>query len=82
MTLKTSLRALPLMVQITWSEELKGLQQRVSHTQECQQKCHAQLDEFQEVGGQLVIKAVATLQAVKESRKMVDSKAGEAHLVQ
>ena len=46
-TLKTALRALPLMVQITWSEELKDLQQRASCAKEHQQKFHAQLDEFQ-----------------------------------
>ena len=37
------------------------------------------MDEFQEVGRQLAIKAVATLQAVQESQNMVDSKVGEAH---
>ena len=37
-TPKIVLRALPLMVQITWFEELKDLQQRASHAQECQQK--------------------------------------------
>ena len=45
-SLKTSLRALPLMVQITWSEELKDLQQRASRTKESQKKQCAQLDEF------------------------------------
>ena len=43
---------------------------------------HAQLDEFQEVGGQLAVKVVATLQAVQESRQMVDGKAGVAYPMQ
>ena len=56
-----SLQALLLMVQITRSEELKDLQQRASRTQEHQQKRRSQLDEFQEVGGQLAVKVVTTL---------------------
>ena len=66
MTLKTSLRAMPLMVQIMRAEELKDLQQRVTQAQEHQQKCHTQLDEFQEIGGKLAVKVVSTLQVVQE----------------
>ena len=76
-TLKTLLRAMVLMVQITRAEELMDLEQRSSHAQEHQQKRHAQLDEFQEVGGQLAIKAVATLEAVQENRQMVNDKERE-----
>ena len=39
----------------------------------------AQLDEFQDIGGQLAVKAFATLQ---ENRKMIDDKASEEHPVQ
>ena len=49
------------MVQITRAEELKDLQQRASHAQENQKKCLPQLDEFQEIGGQLAVKAFTTL---------------------
>ena len=66
MTLNTLLRAMPLMVQITWAEELKYLQQRAAFAQELQQKLHAQLDEFQEIDGQLAVRAVTMLQAVQE----------------
>ena len=65
-TLKTSLRAMPLMVQITLAEELKDLQQRVGRAQERKQKRHTQLDEFQEIGGQLGVKEVAMMQEVQE----------------
>ena len=70
------------MVQITQATELKDLQQCASHPQERQQKCHEQLDEFQDIGGQLAVKSVATLQAIQESQQMVDNKATEEHLVQ
>ena len=63
-------------------EELKDLQQRASHAQEYQQKCRDQLDEFQKIGGQLVVKEVTTLQVVQENQKMVDYKAREEHSVQ
>ena len=46
MNLKTSLRDMPLMVQITWAKELKDLQQRVARVQDRQQKSHSQNDEF------------------------------------
>ena len=82
MKLNTVLRALPLMVQITRYEELKDLHQIGAHAQEHQQKHRAQLDEFQEVGGQLVVKAIATLQVLQESQKMVNNKFGTAHPVQ
>ena len=81
MTLKTSLRAMPLMVHITRAKELKDLQQRSAQAQECQQKRCAQLNQFQEIGGQLDVKAVAMLQAVQEHRQAVDSKAIEEHQV-
>ena len=45
--------------------------------QECQQKRRAQLNEFQEIDGQLAVKVVTTLQEVQEHRQMVDSKAQE-----
>ena len=69
------------MVQITRAEELKDLQQRATCAQEHQQKHHAQLDEFQEIDGQLVVKVVAMLQEVKEHRQIVNSKANEEHPV-
>ena len=49
------------MVHIMRAEEIKDLQQRASYAQEFQQRHHGQLDEFQEIGGQLAIKVVATL---------------------
>ena len=66
-TLKSALKAMPLMVQITPTTELKDLQQRVARAQERQQKRREQLDEFQNIDGQLAVKAVATLQDVQES---------------
>ena len=40
------------------------------------------MDEFQEVGGKLAVKVVATLHAVQESQQMVDGKAGKSHPMQ
>ena len=62
-TLKSALKAMPLMVQITPTTELKDLQQHAARAQER----YEQLDEFQDIGGQLAMKAVATLQDVQES---------------
>ena len=67
------------MVQITCSEELKDLQQWASWAQEHQHKHNTQLDEFQDIGRQLDVKAVIALQAVQEGRKLVDSKVGVEH---
>ena len=69
-------------MQITHATELQDLQQRSSWAQERQQKRREKVDEFQEIGGQLAVKAIATLQAVQENRKMVDSKDSEEHPVQ
>ena len=68
-TLKTSLRALPPVVQITKSAQLKELQQSVVKAWEHQQRRSTQLDEFQDIGVQLSVYEVATLQAVQEGRK-------------
>ena len=70
------------MVQITRATELIYLQQWASRAQEHQQKCHKQLDEFQDIGSQLAVKVVITLHDVQESQQMVDRKATEEHLVQ
>ena len=70
------------MAHITRAEELKDLQQRAAHAQECQQKRRTQLDKFQEIGAQLAVKVVATLQAVQENRQMVDGKAREENPMQ
>ena len=43
---------------------MKDIQQRAAHAQERQRKHCTQLDEFQEIGGQLDVKLVATLQVV------------------
>ena len=66
MTLKTSLKEMPLIVKIACFEELKDLQQRASIAQERHQKRSTQLDEFQDIGRQLEVKAVVVLQAVQE----------------
>ena len=47
-TLKTSLKAMLLMVQITLAADLKDLQQQAARAQECEQKCYKQLNKFQE----------------------------------
>ena len=70
------------MVQINRAIILKYIQQCASHAQERQQKHHEKLDEFQDIGSQLAVKYVATLQAIQESRQMVDNKATEEHPVQ
>ena len=70
------------MVQITQATELKDLQQCAARAQEHQQKHCEQLDEFQDLGVQLAIKVVATLQDVQESWQMVNGKATEEHPVQ
>ena len=82
LTMNTSLWEMPLMVQIMRAEEIKDLQQRASYAQEFQQRHHGQLDEFQEIGGQLDVKAVAMLQEVQENRQLVDGNAQEEHLMQ
>ena len=63
------------------SEELKDLQQRASIGQERHQKRSTQLDEFQDIGRLLEVKAVAALQAVQEGKNIVDSKEEEENLV-
>ena len=50
--------------------------------QELQQKRHEQIDKFQEIDGQLVVKAIAMLQAIQENRKPVEIKASEEHPIQ
>ena len=79
MTLKMLLQTMPLMVQITCSKYLKDLQQRAARAQERQHKSNTQLDEFQDIGGQLSVKAVVELQVVQAGRKMVDGKVKEDH---
>ena len=71
-TLKMALRTMPPIVHITQSMELKDLLQRVGKAQERQRKRNDQLDEFQEIGAQLLVKAVVVLQAVQEGKKEVN----------
>ena len=70
---------MPLLIHITCSEELKDLHQRAARAQEHKRKRNTQLDEFEDIGGQLVVKEVAALQVVQEGMKMVDGKAREEH---
>ena len=58
-TLETSLRALPPDFQITKSTQLKELHQHVVKERECQERHSTQLDDFQDIGVQLLIKAVS-----------------------
>ena len=76
------LKAMLLMVQITRSIELKDLQQRTTRAQEHQQKRHEKLDEFQEIGSQLAIKAIATPHDIQDNRQLVKNKACEEHPIQ
>ena len=62
--LKSALKAIPLMVQITRATELKDLQQHAARALERQQKRCEHLNEFQDIGDQLAVKFVDTLQAV------------------
>ena len=78
-TLKMSLHKIPLMVQIMLTKDLKDLQQRAVRAQEHQHKRNTQLDEFQDISGQLVVIVVAAMQAIQEGRKMVDGMAREEH---
>ena len=73
-TLNTSLKVISLLIQITNFIELKSLQQWVAKERERQQRCSAQLDEFQEIGAQLSIKAVSTLKEAKEGKKDIAKK--------
>ena len=71
---------MPPIVQITRSTELKELQQQVGKAQEW--KRNDQLDEFQEIGAQLSVKAVVALQAMQEGKKEVNAKLVEHPLKQ
>ena len=73
-TLKTSLRALPLVVHITKCVELKELQQHVVKDQKCQRQRSMQLDEFQDLGTQISVKEFVSLQVVQEGKKEVAEK--------
>ena len=64
--LRTSLIAMPLVVQVTKEVELKELQQNVLKAQTCQHQCTTQLEEFQDIGEKLSLKAVTALQTVQE----------------
>ena len=78
--LKTTLRTIPPLVSITRSTKLKELQQRVGKAQEQQWKRNDHLNEFQEIGSQLLVKAVATLQAMQDGKKEVNAKMVEHQL--
>ena len=76
-TLKTSLKGMPPVVQVTKVVELKALQQRVAKSRDHHQRHTSQLDEFQYVGAQLLVKAVSVMQEVQEGRKDVTTKIDE-----
>ena len=65
-----------------WSVQLKELQQWVRKAQECQRKHNDQLDKFQEIGAQLLVKVVTALQVVQEGKKEVNAKMVEHPLKQ
>ena len=62
--------------------ELKYLQHWFGKARQHQWKHNDQLDEFQEIGAQLSVKAVAALQAVKEGKKKVNANMVEHTLKQ
>ena len=61
---RMSLQAMNPILQVTKTLELKALQQRVNKARERQECRTMQLDEFQYINMQLVLKAVDALQAV------------------
>ena len=73
---------MPPLVSITWSTELKELQQWIGKAHEQQWKHSDQLDEFQEIGAQLSVKAVSSLQAVQDDKKEFNAKMVEYPLKQ
>ena len=72
--MRVSLRAMHLTMQITKEMNLKALQQRETKEREHHQHRTTQLDEFQDISEQFVLKALNGLQAVQESRKEVTAK--------
>ena len=68
------LRTMPQIVSITQLAGLKELHQQVVKAQEWQRKRSDQLDEFQEIGTQLLGKAVIVLHAVQDGKKEVNAK--------
>ena len=62
------------MIQLTRSTELIELQQRVAKAQEWQHKCNAQLEEFQDIGAYLDIKALVMLQVVQDGKNTLNTK--------
>ena len=82
MTLKTTLREMLPVVQITRSAELKELQQRVGKARERQQRRSEQLDRFQDIGVHLSVNAIYALQVMHERKNEVVDKLVEHPLVQ
>ena len=64
---------MPPIIHITWLAELKELHQWVGKAQERQRKRNDQLDEFQEIGAKLSVKAVAALQEFQDGKKEVNA---------
>ena len=73
-TLRTSLKVMPLVVQITKAPDLKDLQQCVTKKRECQKRHTTQLDEQQDIGAQISMKAVSVMQVVLDGRRDVIDK--------
>ena len=72
--MKTSLKLIPLIIYITKDAKLKDLLQWVANDKDRHQRCTTQLDEFQEIGVQLLVKDVSVLQEVHAGRKDVIAK--------
>ena len=73
---------MPPFVQITRPVDLKELQQCFRKERERQQRCSEQLDEFQDIGVQLSVKAISALQSMYEGKKEVADKLVDHPLAQ